>query len=352
MDARATGRGVGDHPCVPGLRLRAIGRQSLRALALGMLPLVLLLAGCASVIGGSGGVVRQPALVTGPSLPPRTLSPLPPLLSVPASPAAAVILTNPITGGVYIARDADVELPMASTTKIMTALVAVTSGQPDQSITVGSDIQSLAGTGASLAGLVPGERLTLRELLYGLLLPSGDDAAIAIADGVASSQANFVALMNQQAQRMGLVHTHYVNVHGLDATGQYSSAADLASLAAAALRDPVIAAIVATPAITLPATAGHPTLPLTNTNELLDAPAGAGVTILGVKTGATGNAGYCLVFAASGPHGDLIGVLLHDTTDDSEQRFADAHTLLAWGVALEARIHLLRRPGGLQSGGL
>jgi D-alanyl-D-alanine carboxypeptidase (penicillin-binding protein 5/6) len=240
---------------------------------------------------------------------------------------------------------------MASTTKMMTALVAVTNGQLDQSITVGSDVQSLAGTGASVAGLIPGERLTLRELLYALLLPSGDDAAITIADGVAGSQANFVALMNQRAQQLGLANTHYVNVHGLDAAGQYSSAADLASLAIVALRNPVIATIVATPATTLPATAGHPALPLTNSNELLNTNLGAGISILGVKTGATGNAGYCLVFAASGPNGELMGAVLHDTTDDPEQRFTDARTLLTWGFALEARLRMLSRPGGLHSGG-
>lgn len=349
MDARGRHHERPAHPRGAGRESRVIRLPSARFLALAIAALSLMLAACAPVAIGPGAVAQRPALVSGPILPPRQLAPLPPLLSAPPSAAQAVILTNPDTDGVYLARDAAVQLPMASTTKIMTALVAVTAGQLDQSITVGPDIQTLVGTGASVAGLMPGERYTLRELLYALLLPSGDDAAITIADGVAGSQASFVDLMNQRAQDLGLAHTHYVNVHGLDAPGQYSSAADLASLAAVAIRNPVIAAIVATPTMTLPATAGHPALPLTNTNELLFSSFAVGVKILGVKTGATGNAGYCLVFAASGPNGELIGVLLNDTTTDAELRFTDARALLTWGFTLEARLHLLGRPGGLRA---
>ncbi len=259
------------------------------------------------------------------------------LTAAPDTTATAIYLMNPDTNGVYLAINADTPRAMASTTKIMTALVAVTHGQLDQRITVSADAMLPKSDNASVAGLKQGEVFTLSELLYALLLPSGDDAAIAIADGVAGSQANFVLLMNAEAEMLDLQHTHYMNVHGLDETGHYSSAADLARLTARALEDPTIAAIVATPAFVLPATSGHPTLTLHNTNLLLYPPEYPG--ILGVKTGFTGNAGYCLVFAAQGPTGRLIGVVLGEPTDAA--RFDDARALLDWGFTLEGRIQTM-----------
>jgi D-alanyl-D-alanine carboxypeptidase len=221
---------------------------------------------------------------------------------------------------------------MASTTKIMTALVAVTYGNLDQRITVGPDVYTLNGTGASLAYLRPGDTLTLRELLYGLLLPSGDDAALVIADSIGGSQAGFVWLMNDEARLLGLAHTHYVNPHGLDQDGQYTSVADLARLTAFVLRTPAIASVVATPTLTLAQTADHVTYIWQNTNELLFPPVYPG--ILGVKTGYTGGAGACLVFAATGSAGRLIGVVLDEPT--KEERFTDARVLLNWGFTVEA----------------
>jgi D-alanyl-D-alanine carboxypeptidase len=227
---------------------------------------------------------------------------------------------------------------------MMTALVAITYGNLDQPITVGQDIAQLAGTGASLAYLQPGDVVTLRDLLYGLLLPSGDDAAIVIADGIAGSQAGFIYLMNDEARLLGLTHTHYANVHGLDATSHYSSALDLARLASFALRDPAFAAVVGTATYALPATATHQPYTWQNTNKLLFPPAYPGV--VGVKTGFTGNAGYCLVFAAQGPTGRLVGVVLGEPTEDS--RFTDARVLLDWGFTAQAQANwLLRRAGVL-----
>ena len=260
-------------------------------------------------------------------LPPRTLAP------PPAIGASYAYLMNPLTGQVLFDQGANGEHPMASTTKLMTALVAVTYGQLNQRITVGQDINALAGTGASVAGLQPGETFTLRELLYALLLPSGDDAGIVIADGIAGSQAGFVWLMNDEARLLGLTHTHYANPHGLDEYGHYTSAADLAWLATIDLQHTALADVVATESLTLPATADHPQFYWVNTNELLWPPAYPGV--IGIKTGYTGGAGYCLVFAAKGPSGMLVGVLLNDSTYLG--RFTDARALLDWGFAAEAR---------------
>ena len=270
---------------------------------------------------------------------------LPAAQPAPATSAAADVLLDPDTGQVYAAQNGDAERAMASTTKMMTALVAITYGNLDQRITVGQDIAQLAGTGASVAYLRPGDELTLRELLYGLMLPSGDDAAIVIADGVAGSQAGFIYLMNDEARLLGLSHTHYTNVHGLDDKGHYSSAVDLARLAGFALRDATFANVVSTPTYMLAATTDHQAYLWQNTNELLLPPAYPG--ILGVKTGFTGAANYCLVFAARGPSGMLVGVVLGEPTEAS--RFSDGRALLDWGFTAQARVNWLLRHAGVRA---
>ena len=334
----------------------APGRPSARRRKAGALVALLLgawlLAGCGAADSprtpGTGSTRALTMLETSTAAPLRAYTPvtLPSVPPPPAIGAQRMILINPDTSGIYLSQNADVAWSMASTTKIMTALVAVTYGRLDQRITVGADAVALDGTGASVAGLRVGEVFTLRELLYALLLPSGDDAAVAIADGVAGSQASFVLLMNTEAQQIGLAHTHYANVHGLDAPGHYSSAADLAWLAARALEEPSIATVVETPTITLPASAAHQQYTFKNTNDLLFSPVYPG--ILGVKTGYTAQAGYCLVFAAGGPYGRLIGVVMGEPTYDG--RFIDARALLNWGFALEQRIHLLRQGNALRPG--
>lgn len=220
---------------------------------------------------------------------------------------------------------------MASTTKIMTAVVALTYGRLDQTIRVGADAVKIESQGTSICGLALNETLTLRELLYCLMLPSGDDAAIAIADGVGGSEDGFVALMNLEAGLLGLSHTHYANPHGLDKAGHYTTAADLIKLTEYAVRSPTFAKIVSTPTITLPATAKHHKYLLTNTNELLPGEPFAYRGAIGVKTGYTGGAGYCLVFMAARPQGTLIGVVLGEPVYTA--RFTDAAALLTWGYA-------------------
>ncbi len=226
----------------------------------------------------------------------------------------------------------DVSLPMASTSKIMPAVVALTYGKLDQQITVGPDVVAIENGGTSVAGLRLGEKLSLHELLYCLMVPSGDDAAIAIADGVAGSQQNFVALMNLEAGLLGLSHTHYANPHGLDAPGHYTSVSDLVKLTAYAMASPTFAQVVSTPSITLPATATHHEYHLVNTNELLQTEPFAYAGAIGVKTGFTGGAGYCLVFVAQRPSGTLIGAVLGEPLYNG--RFTDASALLNWGYGL------------------
>lgn len=255
----------------------------------------------------------------------------------PAITANEAFLLNPDNGTIYLATNADQPVPMASTTKIMTAYVALTLGHLDQMIKVGPDADgaTLAQEyGASVAGLRTGDMLSLRDLLYALLLPSGDDAAIAIADGIAGSQANFVALMNIEASLLGLRNTHYTDVHGLDMKDHNTSARDLAELATLAMRNKTFAQIVQTTAYIVPATATHGRYKWSTTNNLLITTnpyyyPGA----IGIKTGFTGAAGGCLVFAARGPSGELLGVLLGEAVENN--RFSDALALLNWGFGIQ-----------------
>jgi D-alanyl-D-alanine carboxypeptidase (penicillin-binding protein 5/6) len=309
----------------------------LKAYALALVSLLsLALAACAAPMQGQGGMrAASVAPMAHAAAPAVSLMSQMTQNATPASPppisARAAELYDATTGKTLLAVNANREMPMASTTKIMTAVVALTYGKLDQSITVGADAVALDNQGTSIAGLKLGEKLTLRELLYCLMLPSGDDAAIAIADGVGGSEAGFVALMNLEAGLLGLSHTHYANPHGLDQPGHYTTASDLVKLTSYAMRSPTFAKVVDTAAITLPANATHHTYLLTNTNELLPGEPFAYRGAVGVKTGFTGGAGYCLVFISTRPQGTLIGVVLGEPLYNG--RFTDATALLNWGYA-------------------
>jgi len=173
-------------------------------------------------------------------------------------------------------------------------------------------------------GLRAGERLTVRELLYGLFLNSGNDAAVTLAEA-AMPRATFMALMNAKAAQLGLVDTHFVNPIGLDDPGQYTSAADLARMSIElTTRFPVIAAIASTPSLTLPATATHHAYALYNLNQLIRTYPGA----TGLKTGWTGRAGGCLIATATRGGRHLLVVVM-----GSPSIFSEAALLLDYGFA-------------------
>jgi len=298
--------------------------------------LLLALGGC-----GIGGVVSLPTVtpIVFTPTPTPTIPAIPqPKLLAPSD--AELYLANATTGQTYLAVNADKPMAMASTTKIMTALVALSYGKLDQQITVGADatypaVNKACGfCGPSAAFLHQGDTLSLKDLLYGLLLPSGDDAAMAIADGVAGSPDTFVTLMNLEATILGLSKTtHFVNVHGLDADGHYTTARDLATLTASAMSFPAFRDAVMQPKYDLGATSSHGHYSWTNTNELLPGESNEYNGAIGVKTGSTGQAGYCLVFEASRAQGRLVGVILGEPT--AEGRFTDAKKLLDWGFQIE-----------------
>lgn len=263
--------------------------------------------------------------------------------------AGEAILLNADTGTILYEKNAETEVPMASTTKIMTALIAIQSGKLDQIITVGQDAVDQDQIGSS-AGLHVGDRLSLKDLLYGLMLPSGDDAAVAIADGVAGSVEAFAHIMNVEAQRLHLFQTHFFDPTGLDtylnlqpipAHEHYTTAYDLARLTRYAMSIPLFAQIVKTRSYTLPPSSAYrPIASWENTNTMLTTYAGT----LGVKTGWTGAAGGCLVTIARRNGHTLLGVVLHssgpNTTEaqDFVSRVKDSTTLLDWGFSLPVQV--------------
>ena len=157
--------------------------------------------------------------------------------------AASAIVIEPNTGMVMYEKDPDRRMLVASTTKIMTALVVLERCALDETVVPTAEHDAVEGSSMEL---VPGESYTVEELLYGLLLASGNDAAAALADHCGGSMAGFAALMNEKAASLGLENTHYENAHGLDAPEHYSTARDLALLTAAAMKNPVFAKIFGT----------------------------------------------------------------------------------------------------------
>jgi D-alanyl-D-alanine carboxypeptidase (penicillin-binding protein 5/6) len=229
------------------------------------------------------------------------------LLLMPAAAlgeAKSEILIEAKTGRVLYESNAHEALPMASTTKIMTALVALENGDVNDAVTAGKNAYGVPGTSIYL-GL--GEQLTLEQMLYGLMLASGNDAAVAIAEHIGGSIEDFCRMMTARAAEIGCENTVFTTPHGLPADGHHTTAWDLALIAREAMKNPVFREIVSTQRASLP-WAGHEySRVLTNKNKLLSTYAGA----LGVKTGYTKAAGRCLVFAAERDGLELIGAVLN-----------------------------------------
>ncbi len=210
------------------------------------------------------------------------------------------------TGRVLWARDPLRRLPIASLTKMMTALVATAKAKPSAKVLITRQAIHFSGSGVGMLPL--GKRVRLRALLYGLLLPSGNDAAIALAQHVGRTQVRFVSMMNARARAMGLRCTRFSTVSGIVDRGNYSCARDLAALAHAILMQPLLARIVGSRSAVLPFPIKGGKLFLYNNNPLLIARyAGAD----GVKTGFTDASGPCLVAAARRGRAWLGVVLLH-----------------------------------------
>ena len=229
--------------------------------------------------------------------------------------AACAALIDGRTGQTLYEKNADRRALIASTTKIITGLLVCEAGEADRRVTVPSLAVGLEGSSMYLKR---GETLTRRDLLYGMMLHSGNDAALTLAISVSGSEQAFVRQMNLRAQALGLRQTHFANPHGLDSGENYSSARDLAMLAQAALQNQQFRTVVGTKTI---ACAGRT---LTNHNKLLWRYDGC----IGVKTGYTRHAGRILVSAAERGESQLIAVTLADPDD-----WRDHAALLDYGFA-------------------
>jgi D-alanyl-D-alanine carboxypeptidase (penicillin-binding protein 5/6) len=242
----------------------------------------------------------------------------PPPIAPPVVRAHAALLADEATGQVLYERSSREARAMASTTKVMTALLALEQLDQNQTVVIGS---APPRVGEESVRLRQGERFTVRQLLLGLLVKSANDAAVALADAVDGSEASFVRRMNRKAAEMQLTSTHYVTPYGLDRLGHWTSARDLAHLWEVAMRRADFRALVATREASLP---GGPARlrRFANTNELL----GSYAWVVGGKTGFTSDAGRCLVASASRGGRRLVAVAL-----GSPDAFADVRALFEYG---------------------
>jgi serine-type D-Ala-D-Ala carboxypeptidase (penicillin-binding protein 5/6) len=227
-----------------------------------------------------------------------------------------VAVLDEASGTLLYGKNAQLPLPPASLTKVATAIAALESGSLDNAVAV--DVDSRKMRSSTVMGLLPGDVFSLRDLMYGLLLPSGNDAALAIGRHVAGSDAEFVARMNALAARLGLEQTRFQNAHGLSARNHFSSAEDLAFLARHAMSIPEFRQIVGTDAHVA---SGTRSLEFTNLNPFLQIYPGAD----GVKTGYTWRSGRTMLASATRDGHRVYVVLLN-----APEMEKDAQALMDW----------------------
>ena len=247
--------------------------------------------------------------------------------------AWSAAVENAATGRLLWSRGLNTERPMASITKVMTAYLVIKADHLDRKITIPAAVTGyVRAHNASSAGLRPGDRLTARQLLYALLLPSGADAAYTLAKAYGPGLSRFVTRMNATARLLGMRRTHFSNFDGLPyptSYSNYSTAANLLALGRAAMRLPVFRSVVAKRSYGLAAGSGHHAYRWKNLNPLLGRYPGA----IGIKPGYTGAAGQCLLFEATRHGHTVIGVTLHSPGSISSVNPADATRILNWAFS-------------------
>ncbi len=278
--------------------------------------------------------VPVPGGGTSPSPFPSVLhTPAPGALGPPPLEAASALLVDLDSGQALFSLNAGDKRPVASLTKIMTAYLVLSRTSPTDVVTVSENAASGQVVGISGLGLLPGERIQVRPLLFALLLQSANDAAVALAEHVAGSVEGFVQMMNRTAARLGMSRTRFASPNGLDDAG-YSTARDMATLTIAAYRLPGFGDIVSTRVETIPAPEGEPRV-VQNRNALLWLYPGA----LGVKTGFTSGAGFCIVASAQREDERVLAVVL----GEPREAFSDAAALLNFGFAAFERRTLIEQ---------
>lgn len=348
MSAGARKAGISAASSLPGTSLRIplkrrLPRPSLQGIvvAVALVCLVALvpvtIPFVSSILSGGGPAVAvAPSPTPSPTpteTPTPTDTPTPSPTPVPFPSGKAEYLIDAGTGQILYHADSTMRLPIASVTKIMTAVLAIEQGG-DLANNVAPVTQAeLAEVpdGCTSAGLVVGDdNMSILHLLYGLMLQSGCDAAIVIAHAIAGTTAQFVAMMNAKARALGLRNTHFTSPYGLESTN-YSTVADLVKLAVYAMKNQTFAEIVGTTEHIVPAQTNRHLYTWRNTNELLSGGLYPYPGVNGVKTGTSAEAGYCLVFSASRNGRLLIGAELGVPTSDLLYR--DAIQLLVIGFS-------------------
>ena len=240
-------------------------------------------------------------------------------LQVPTINSRAYVVIDRKSNTVLLGKNENQKKKMASTTKIMTALVVIEHTNLSDTVEIS---KKAAGTGGSRLGLKTGDKITVSDLLYGLMMRSGNDAAVALAEYVAGSISGFADLMNEKANSLGLSNTHFVTPHGLDEDEHYTTAYELAILSNYAMNNEIFAKIVGTKNYTITIN-GYPKA-LTNTNELLGVLNG----VYGIKTGFTNGANRCLVTCCKRSDLDIICVVLG--ADTKKYRTTDSIKLIEY----------------------
>lgn len=238
---------------------------------------------------------------------------------LPKTNSRRYIVYDRISKSMIIGKNEDVKSAMASTTKIMTSIVILEKADLDEMVTVSA---KAGGTGGSRLGLKKGDKASVKNLLYGLMLRSGNDAAVALAEHVGGSVKEFAELMNEKASELGLTNTHFVTPHGLDDANHYTTALELAKLTDYAMNNETFSKIVGTKSITI--YINNQPRQINNTNELLGVLNG----IVGVKTGFTNNAGRCLVTETKRNNMDIITIVLG--ADTKKDRTKDSVNLIEY----------------------
>ena len=274
---------------------------------------------------------------TGTAQGPSTSGTTKPAVSAPSLSAAAAILVDVNSGRVIYSRNANTRRQIASTTKIMTCILAIESLPLDQVVTVSKRAEA---TNESQLGVKAGQKFTVEQMLYALMVKSANDAGVVLAEASAGSVEAFVDKMNAKAAQLGLKNTHFTNPHGLDTPGYtagYSSARDLATMAQYAMKNAEFRKLVGTVnwSITMPGDTKQQTF--RNHNELL----GAVSWVTGVKTGFTSRAGFCLVASGTQNGASLIGVVLGEKTQPP--CWADSKALLQFGFAQYQEVTLAQQ---------
>jgi len=246
------------------------------------------------------------------------------------------MLVDAVTGQVLWSKGASTAAPIASITKVMTALVIIQAGNLNQKVTVPKAVTAyVARYAANAAGLIPGQQFTVDELLHIMLVMSAADAAYTLANAYGPGLTGFIAKMNAEAARLGLTGTRFTSPDGLpypSETSTYSTSADLVRLGELAMTYPEFSSIVKLHTYSVPATVDHNAVSVTSDNALLATYPGT----VGIKTGFTNAAGHTLLFEAVRDGRTLLGVVLGSPITGFASAAQDAAKILNWGFALQA----------------